>query len=323
MSSEACSLAGSRTIKTLIIAPHLAYGTCTTNEFYGHATILRRYVGVFDHRLPLLGRLQHGWQPGPGILVDEFSKKATSLIWSARNKEMATSMGLPAISIGSPVFYLDKQPPCPNPKGIIAAPQHSTAIVSLEEEMVFWGHYCKWLLDFARTHGLSPITMCLHANEYERKNICSQIEGYGIEVTWAGHVFNNAGFLPALLARFSHYEVVTSNIMSTAIVYGSLSGARVIVGGPIPVVKFSSDFSESDFDYTTAATKRSWIEENFPEFVSDSMDISKQRKTALFELGEEFVYTKTELWKVIQLTVPDHGWVTALHNLTRPEVITS
>ena len=274
-------------------------GTCTTNEFYGHARLLREHMGVFDHRCPIGGRVQHGWRPGPAVHIDDFAHSQKVYAWSDRAVAESAKKGISATPIGAPWLYLLDTDLSIVPKGVLAVPQHSTEVRRFAEGDIFWQHYVGWLLNWSKSQGLDQVTVCLHAANAGVRELC---ESRGIAAVTCGAVFGNEEFLPKLRSYIAQAEVVTSNVACTAGMYAMAAGKPFFVGGPVP----QAVANHAIRDYHSIVEDRTWVSRTFPDVTRTPTCL---RDIALDELGVQYKRSRSELWEMMSVTCPTQGWL--------------
>lgn len=252
--------------------PETTYGniiTCTSNEFYGHSSILKRFVGM-PAWTPILGRVQHGWSPGCVAVLDGWIEP--TYVWANRDREMLKKEGKEAKAIGSPFLYLPKRgDPGPKyPRGVLSIPIHSLS----KKRVPTWEPYIKDLLALKKTH--EPVVVALHYNDFEASK--SLFEERGLPVTSFGHIMDPQ-FLHKLRLTMFQFAHVTSNNICTAGFYALALGRHFFIYGD-PLRTDPPDF------YQEWTGDPVWIKEHYPVF---------SRELALRELGQDCLLSKEAL----------------------------
>lgn len=199
--------------------------TCATNEFYGHATILRRYCGIMSDRMPVPGRLQHGWFLPSCAKEIPRGETGPFYAWGTCNLDV----GVQVLPIGSPYLYL---PELPDPGAaekdtLLAIPLHSIR----QYRRKGWAEYAAWLssLKFART------VCCLGYVDYQHEPTRQEFLSRGIRVLTLGWT-DNTSLLYQLRVLIRQYENVTANRVCSAILYAANENRRVFLGGPVDLM---------------------------------------------------------------------------------------
>ncbi len=248
------------------------------NHFYGHAQILRRYCSVAAP-LPVPGRLQHGWMPGPGMSERLLDEPWLKLVWSRRNLRQCWAAGARDVApIGAPFLSL---PPAraadPPPRSLLVYPFHGW-----EKEKVFgdMAAYAKAIGEL-EAEGFGPVTVCLYWVEYEDATIRQIFEGRGWSVITNGHRDGNPDFLVRQREALLSSAYVTSNRVCTAAFYALAAGRRFFLYGP------SMGLSATD-DPTGEGFGR-WQAEAFPALTWEGFGDRLHQDIGLEELGAEYV----------------------------------
>ncbi|GAA4426775.1 hypothetical protein GCM10023188_09190 [Pontibacter saemangeumensis] len=201
------------------------------NDFYGQASILKRYCGL-DESKPLK-------------LVYEHSLKLHSNIW-----ELDLKTGFPTaftsskerlkcfkkskkfefvIPIGPPVLYakdlVEKELRNNNNsskverKGTIVFPSHSTHHISAEFDSVAFINQLKGLAD-----EFKPIVICIYWKDFlDNKHVI--YEKYGFEVISAGHIYDK-DFLLRFYDICRRFKYSYANNLGSDLFYSSLCGCQ-------------------------------------------------------------------------------------------------
>lgn len=264
------------------------------NGYYGHRMALQRHAGLRLAR-PIPGRLQHGWQPGPGHPPTTFADPGLHLVWSSRNVTSAAAAGHPGVlAIGAPWLYagpLDGTRPLPEPgagQGVLAMPFHGWERAKVHGD---FERYADALLELQREQG-GPVTVCMYWAEHADASLRGVFEARGFRTVTAGAREDNPVFLDTLRALIREHRLVTSNRIATATFYALAAGRDFLLHGPVMGLAGTDDADGSRFD--------AWQRETFPELTADgfgSGDAARERRRAigLAELGAEHLLAPAAL----------------------------
>lgn len=203
------------------------------NRFYGHIHVLAKYCGLSD--VPWLnGYLQHGWNATDGFGNYLGSKRlADKFVWSKRCENVIKSNGVNnVIAIGAPWIYLDESYPQnkdSKKEGVIVYPAHNSVGSNIGDTSLEYAIYLK--------NKYGSTTVVLHKYDYLNQKIVKNYQNEGHTVTWHGNGTPwEKDFDPNFLIKqkklLNEHEIVVSNVMSTAILYGLSLGLDVELGGP-------------------------------------------------------------------------------------------
>ncbi len=255
------------------------------NDYYGHADLLRAYAGV-QRPLPLPGRLQHGWAPGPGLHSSNLSEPWTKFLWAQRNLDQARDVaGVEAI--GAPFLYLPPVKGPPPPAGsLLVFPFHGWERESVAGD---FGRYADAIAEL-EAQGYTDVTVCLYWLEYDDPALRAIFEARGWRVVTNGHRDGNPEFLRRQRDLLLRHSAVTSNRVCTAAFYALASRRAFFLHGPTMGLSGTSDPDGAEFD--------AWQRAEFPELVA--LPSASERVLAeddprtrlgLRELGAAFVRT--------------------------------
>lgn len=254
-------------LRALDLDPVLPKGirqwSCTSNELYGMRQILLEAAGI-QADLPIMGKLQHSWQPGFNTGIDGewgFKPEVTQLdlpvyVWSAANEARAKEENLKVTRIGAPALYMPAADAITPDKSLLAFPTHSIGeCVAVVDQSV----YVKDLRAKAASLGFGSVTVCLHHEDYAS---CMQRVGRaGADVVTIGSP-RDPSFLFRLRDLIQNHAAVTSDRVSTSGLYAMLWDRPFFVHGkPIPRVPPAYDKD----DLTGSAE---WVFANFGDLVS-------------------------------------------------------
>ena len=274
------------------------------NHHYGHAELLLRHCGLpRDTRIPM--RLQHGWQPGPGLRARDLRQPGRKIVWSSRNLEQAAQAGYEgAVAVGAPWLYLPEQRPPEPEAGLLVMPFHGWERERLSGTMDSYAE----ALCALEAEGLGPITVCLYWFEHRQAPLRELFESRGFATTTMGHREDNPDFLHRLRALIWRHRAVSSNRVSTAAFYALASGRPFFVYGPPAGLSASEDPSGEVFD--------AWQRETFPELCWERFDGGCRRAIGEYELGLEHRRDPGELRETLLLG-PRHRGARARLRLAR------
>lgn len=284
----------------MIVSAEVAAITTRFNEMYGHAAILREYVGAYDNRLKIVGQLQHGWSVGPCVQNDP----TPIYFWNQRSA--SSRLVTPDIHIiGSPYLYL---PPPPDimdigraPSSLLALPQHSTSGHRFEDAYDTWYLYGCWLAGIRDKAGMEQVTACLHENDYNDMGVRVALGRSGILVATCGDArMQSTTYLDRMRALIMQHGLVTSNAMGTALMYAAYEGKPVFIDGPPPTMVPMRNTPEQIHECVYGS---GWLDKEFPEWRCSWEHAAPKLQDARRELGVEFALTRDEMWAVLQFSV--------------------
>ncbi len=262
------------------------------NAYYGHRAALAAYAGVAERAIP--GRLQHGWQPGPGHPPATFRQGGLHLVWSQRNVDAAAKAGLRgAVAVGAPWLYAgpwrDGRPDVEpgDGQGLLAMPFHGWERGKVAGD---FGRYADALLELER-RGLGPVTVCMYWAEYDDPALREVFAARGFDVVTAGRRDDNPAFLATLRGLIARHRVVTSNRVATATFYALASGRAFVLHGPCMGLAGGDDPDGSAYD--------AWQRATFPQLTLDAFDGTVHRDLGLAELGADALRTPDELRRLL------------------------
>jgi hypothetical protein len=275
------------------------------NHSYGHSAILRSHLGLVPNG-PLVGRLQHGWQPGLGVEPYRRDDPWPTLIWNERNHQACQKAGFRhAVAIGSPYLYLPT-PTAPaatkGPKSLVAFPFHGWEKHRLRQSM---SGYAESLQLLAR-EGFGPITVCLYWIEHRDEESRSLFADKGFEVTTLGHRDGNPSFLMAQRDLLCQHAYSTSNRVSTAAFYALFERRKFFLHGPL------MDTTEADTPYGLPFSE--WQERHFGLLSFDRFADRAHHDIGEAELGLEHKRDAAQLREILGLG-PGVGRRIAAHRM--------
>ena len=191
------------------------------NDFYGHATILKKFVGI-QANYQIKTAIEHGLYLKPeGWEVDRKSPLPSMFTLSSfRFRHLKKLTGKRLHAIGPYVHYAkpflnvvdtNKQ----HQKfgnSLLVFPAHSTHWVDVEYNI---HQYCKKLETIGKS--FDSIRICLYWKDILR-GVAKIYRLHGFECVTAGHIYDSQ-FLPRLKSIIESATITTSNDISTAIGY--------------------------------------------------------------------------------------------------------
>jgi hypothetical protein len=226
------------------------------NGFYGHDQILLAACGgSLESDVPV--RIQHGWQPGPGMSDRSMREPGPKLVWSSRNVAAAEAAGhRDVVPIGAPFVYLPARAddgPSKGARSLLAVPFHGWESQALRGTMDDYADELRRL----QAQGWGPITVCLYWFEYEQPEARAAFESRGLETTTMGHREENPEFLERQRSLIRAHSAVTSNRVSTVTFYALHSGRPFFLHGPCAGLSESDDPTGESYD--------AWQRDEFPQ----------------------------------------------------------
>mgnify|MGYP001611239117 FL=1 len=288
------------------IEPVVAEGpsllTCNSNNLYGATAILSDYCKVHES-LPIVERVQHGWEPGPGVVVGAMqeSKFRCYYVWSSQAKERLdlvctertwpiTHPGLiELVPIGAPYLYL---PPVEDAgpimsSSLLAVPGHSiqaSAVITPLDE------YLDDLARFAADHGYDKITVLLHWKD-DNPEARETVRRRGFLPATCG-IPGDTSFLYRMRSFLRQHAAVTSDRICTAAMYSLYESRSFFLAGTIK--------NSPPDPWDSFVTDRAWIQQHYPGIAAGGL---AGRDEALRELGVDDKRQPAELRRLLW------GWV--------------
>lgn len=262
------------------------------NHYYGHSGILRRYVGVTTPR-PLIGPLQHGWNPGTGFtprdLPRPLRRVVPCFVWNSKNLAASKAAGYRRVwAIGAPFLYLERlMPPRPGGPtgGTIAYPFHGW-----ERQSVVGSHdaYAQEILERE-----GQATVCLYWLEYKNRSVRIRYESRGHRVICHGHRGEDE-FLKRQMDELRGHSRMVTNRVATALWYAAWLRLEVEVYGPRMTLRGEGTPNRV---YGSQATR-------WPALFRGSVSHEEGRSLAAEELGAEWIREPEDLASMIGLRGP-------------------
>ena len=252
---------------------------CDTNELYGQSRILRNYVGMTD-RLPIRGRVVHGWQCGSGLLFDDLTLLDPSYVWNKRKYNCVKDI-CNVHAIGAPYIYMNEEmDPGPEPNTLLTVPIHS-----LQQNKVSstWEEFAKASIEFAELSGFSKITALIYVLDM-KPEVLSVFERHGIDCVCAGGQGDDA-YLYRLRSIIRRHSTIICSRICTALFYSLYEVRPTYIWGPRMIAL-------EHCQYENVIEDRDWIKHYFPALLAGGLE---GVQTAKLELGTDCKRSQDEL----------------------------
>ena len=260
---------------------------CGTNELYGHAQILRDYCGISE-RLPIRGRLMHGWQAGSGIIYDDLTHLAPSYVWNKRNHDCIKDMS-EVYAIGAPYLYMKEvMDPGPIGNSLLAIPIHSLIKNKVDTS---WEDFARAAVEFAELKGMSSITAMLYCLDF-RDEIIDIFSSYGINCVSSAEQ-GDVNFLYRARSIIRQHSTVICNRISTALFYSLFELRPTYIWGP----KMKTMPRDA---YEEVCDDMDWVKHYFPTILKGGLEGVEAAK---LELGTACKKAPDELKSLL------YGWL--------------
>jgi hypothetical protein len=262
------------------------------NAYYGHNAILARYAGLARPR-PMYGYLLHGWHPwfpwmpDTKVIRDSVPPGVPVLAWSHRDRDHLEAGGVRSVRvIGAPFLYLLEMEGTPDPprdRSLIVFPFHEVEAGGNDQS---WEDYADYLEGLA----YDRVTVCVYPTDYDDHELRAVFTRRGFATVTNG-TRDDPRFLYNLRAAVGSHTDVTSNRISTALVYGAAMGRRAFLGGPVPGVTVQQTAGPMVGE---AGRAEEFQREHFREFV-DGVEADRARALARSLLGGDALLEPAEL----------------------------
>lgn len=201
------------------------------NDYYGHASVLKRYAGLPDW-YAIKGVLEHGVVLSDRMWdADRDAPLPVAFSPSAWRAEVVQRLsGKPAHPIGFGFLYamrlVENAIPFPaqNAKGTLAFPCHSTHTIQARYDCA---EYAEMLANLPAEQ--QPVTVCLYWKNFEHQEQRFYKE-CGLPVVTAGHMFDR-DFMLRLYDLLRRFRYATSNVVGTHILQAVAAGCRFFYAG--------------------------------------------------------------------------------------------
>lgn len=208
------------------------------NHYYGHSAVLATYTGLRRPR-HIAGLVQHGWtatSPVAAHFADfphtgRKPERRRLLVWSHRSRAWSPAdEDRPTTPIGSPLLYLERLLHAQgwsrrSELGPVFIPFHGTRLVRVR------GAHRELAQHVAEVDG--PSTVCLHSEDILDPTLTDAWAAAGHRLVTAGNR-DDPEFLLRIMHLVGHAEKVSSNRLSTAVVYAAALGTpSAVYGDPL------------------------------------------------------------------------------------------
>jgi hypothetical protein len=270
----------------------------TPNDFYGHATLLKRYAAL-PPRPPLKAVIEHG------PFIDDFmwdhdARSALPLVLCSSDHRVQRHTGLRhgarrAVAIGPLTAYVTadaRSRPSDGRRRLVAFPAHSTHHVEARYEVDAFSEA------LARTPGhWDEIWVCLYWRDVLR-GLAGAFRERGFSVVSAGHMYDRQ-FLHRLVSILSAAELVVTNEMGSHVLYAVHEGRPVwIVSDEVTYVADRSTLSRDHSASPEYQRQQLRAVELFREPVEEPT--SAQREFAAEMLTPEAIRSPDEMRAVLE-----------------------
>ncbi len=274
------------------------------NDWYGHATILKKYVGLKeDYQFKFI--LEHGLYLNDQVdTLDVEANLPTIITYSNYRRDILKNYRKHVFSIGPFIHYAKsflsnsqiRTKRKKDGKVLLFFPAHSTPIIGIDYDARV---LCNQIRKIGR--GFDKIRICMYWKDVLLNKHLYYLE-QGFECVTAGHMLD-PNFLPRLKSLILLSDLTASNIIS------SQAGFCIYLNKPHILLK-------NKFDIKSNKHWRKRIEDIFvsPEYKEVAQEFSKmnfkisgkQKKLVDKYWGTSNVKTKSELAKIIKLTENYH-----------------
>lgn len=274
----------------------------TSNHYYGHDEILRRWVGLEGRPRPIAGVLQHGWTPRyPWLNTSEQvlalqPRFVPRFVWSKADEEALRAAGGREIrAVGAPFLYLQEMLPEPQPpprNRLLALAFHTSERQTYDPQ---WDAYADWL-EAIRTE-FDAVEVCLHPLDYANPAARRIFERRGLRTFMNGDR-DDPGFLWRQQERIQAAAAVTTPRLNTGLIYAAAMGRRVFLGGPAGAV-LGNEVQGRVADDRERAER--FQRERYPELFA-GIEGEQARSWGRKALGEESLQSPGQLGRTL-------GWL--------------
>lgn len=226
--------------KFMLMTPELH----KSNDWYGHATILKKYAGI-NNDYAIKAAIEHGSFFGHFIWPQDLNQSLSSIItFSKKRAEFLRKKTHKEIfSIGPYIHYanqhlskkkLQKEIKRLN-KNLLVFPVHSTTISTQDYDIE---EFCRAIKNAGKK--FDSIRICLYWKDIlDGKD--KFYKKYGFEIVTAGHIFD-----PSFLPRLKSIIEVANQTMSNAV--GTHLGYSVFMKKPVLIFRQKFKFPKNDVD---------------------------------------------------------------------------
>lgn len=205
------------------------------NHYYGHSAVLAAYAGLSRPR-HIAGLLQHGWTATSPVAahfadfphVGADPRQRRLLVWSHGCRGWSPADETRSTTpVGAPVLYLERLLQAQgwsrsDRLGPVFVPFHGTRLVRVT------GAHADLARQVAKVDG--PSTVCMHHEDLTDPEITSAWADAGHRLVTAGRR-DNPRFLLRIMHLIGNASRVSSNRLSTAVLYAAAIGTPAAVWG--------------------------------------------------------------------------------------------
>ena len=201
----------------------------TPNDFYGHASIIKKYCGL-PQTIPLPGIVPHGYGLNhdriPWKLELQCALKNFYLWGEEKKKYYENYTDKPIFIIGSPFSYGVKNMEehvsnlKRNAEGTVVFPQHSTHHVDVTYKIEEFIQYLKRL-----PRHMHPINICLYWKDV-LNGTAEVFRSKGLTCITAGHIYDPQ-FIERIIEIISSHKSCVFNKFGTSALYAAAMGLKL------------------------------------------------------------------------------------------------
>lgn len=193
------------------------------NDFYGHATIYKKYCG-FPVVFPIRATIQHAAFFGNYMWNQDLIHFKKSICWGENYKNVLISHGKESCHVvGAPFIYedsffdiheLDKLK-SEFKKTLLVFPSHSTHYVDCDYDLI---EFTNWIVSTRDSNGFDTVLVCMYWKDILKGTHLEYIKS-GFKVVTAGHIFD-INFTARLKSIFILSDAFVSNKIGSYVGYG-------------------------------------------------------------------------------------------------------
>ncbi len=268
----------------------------TPNDFYGHASILKRYCGLpADFKIPAV--IPHGvsinhssWQVelnAPLSRIYAMSEEQRSKYQNVTDKQVHV--------IGSAILYAERMLADEvaeirsTASGTVAFPAHSTHHLTAEFDQDAFIQSMHDLPD-----EMKPVSICMYWRDIQLNRHVKYLE-HGFDCVTAGHMFDHE-FHDRLIRILASHKYSVTNAVGTSSVFAASFGLKAHLVEQDQGVHGSSQFLS---EHAPKITQPSAVHLMESMLIPPGQDRPDQKKWADIATGREFVQTPEQLKDLI------------------------
>ena len=264
------------------------------NSVYGHERIIQTYTDTWR---PIIGHLQHGWNPQSGWTFQNkelLRRLSIRYVWGGRQLKYSLQNGIKVrAAVGAPWLYgpIRSKLECPNDQSNtdqvpVIFPLHGT-----KQHPTDFSH--ERFSEMSKAEYGDNAIVCLHAQEYKDDNVKSVYTNQGFKVTTLGDI-QDIHFLYNLRTLLAQTKFIVTNRISTVVFYAGSIGIESQIVGP------AANHLNDDLKTIELVSR---IENEFRELSGNKSDLSKY---CLEELGSPYIREPDELTDILGMSVKKH-----------------